>query len=86
MSISKMTQADYDRLSPPIQSVMQARSKNWIEYIYDERWLHVGYIPAPTTRLGWFVYHVVHGLAMRYPLLAVLRYALSNTGADTRGG
>lgn len=42
-------------------------------------WLPVGYIPRPTTRLGWFAYHVIHGLWMRYPPLKVLGYALGNT-------
>ena len=44
-----------------------------------DEWLPVGYIPRPQTRLGWLIYHWVHGLWMRYPLLKVLGYALANT-------
>jgi hypothetical protein len=48
-----------------------------------DEWLPVGYIPQPTTRLGWFAYHVVHGLWMRYPLRKVLGYAFANTQPDS---
>jgi hypothetical protein len=49
------------------------------EEILDPReWLHVGHIPTPTTRAGWFCYHVTHGLWMRYPFFKVLMYALRN--------
>jgi hypothetical protein len=41
-------------------------------------WLHVGHIPVPTTRAGWFLYHLIHGLWMRYPARKVLLYALAN--------
>lgn len=62
-----LTSEEADRLNPPKD--------------VDNRpeWLPVGHIPRPTTRLGWFVYHVVHGLWMRYPLYKVLGYALANS-------
>ena len=62
-----LTNDEADRLNPPDDA--------------DRRpdWQPVGFIPRPTTRLGWFVYHVVHGLWMRYPLHKVLGYALANT-------
>ena len=44
--------------------------------IDDPRWLPVGYIPTPTTVAGWFFYHLIHGIAMRYPLWKALLYAL----------
>jgi len=47
-----------------------------IRVLEDDSWLRVGYIPTPTTRLGWFFYHLIHGLWMRYPVLKVVLYAL----------
>lgn len=44
-----------------------------------DEWLPVGWIPCPKTRLGWLLYHLVHGLWMRYPLHKVVGYALANT-------
>jgi len=41
-----------------------------------DNWLPVGYIPAPRTRCGWFFYHLIHGIWMRYPLWKVILYAL----------
>ena len=50
----------------------------------NDYWLPVGYIPRRTTRFGWFVYHVVHGLWMRYPWWKVVIFALmwTNPGED----
>lgn len=79
----KPTQADYDRLNPPIfDHILGDDGRIYQELLDDDRWLNVGYIPTPTTRLGWFVYHVVHGLAMRYPVASVLRYAWQNSNAN----
>ena len=41
-----------------------------------KEWLEVGLIPRPTTKLGWFVHHMAHGLAMRYPLRSVIAFSL----------
>jgi hypothetical protein len=62
-----LADAEATRLNPPDDA--------------DERdeWLPVGYIPRPSTRFGWFVYHVVHGLWMHYPPHKVFGYALANT-------
>ena len=39
-------------------------------------WVFVGHFPEPKTRLGWFVFHMVHGLMMRYPLHSVIAWSL----------
>ena len=65
---------DFDRKSynsPPDLFIYNAK-------IPDE-WLCVGAIPTPKTRLGWFTYHMIHGLAMRYPLRSVIAFSLINT-------
>lgn len=62
-----LTPAEYDRLAAPWDAEA------------NDAWLPVGSIPRPRTRLGWFVYHLVHGLWMRYPLHKVLGYAFANT-------
>lgn len=62
-----LTNEETDRLNPPYN----------VGVFPD--WLPVGHIPRPTTRPGWFVYHVIHGLWMRYPLHKVLGYALANS-------
>lgn len=61
-----LTNEEADRLNPPYN----------VGVFPD--WLPVGHIPRPTTRLGWFAYHVIHGLWMRYPPHKVLGYALAN--------
>jgi hypothetical protein len=62
-----LTNEEIDRLNPPYN----------VGVFPD--WLPVGHIPRPTTLLGWFAYHVIHGLWMRYPLHKVLGYALANS-------
>ena len=62
-----LTKEEATRLNPPDDAAER------------DEWLPVGYIPRPTTRLGWCAYHVVHGLWMRYPLCKVLGYAFANT-------
>lgn len=65
---------DFDRkaMNPPRELNIE-----WVE-VPDE-WLGVGYIPTPRTRLGWFTYHLIHGLAMRYPLRSVIAFSLLHT-------
>lgn len=77
-----MSQAEYDRLNPPSLDVIERDGKLYEEILYDEKWMCIGYVPAPSSRLGWFVHHVVHGLAMRYPILKVLAYALRHTDPE----
>lgn len=71
MSWYTLTDDEADRLNPP----------DFVDddVAFPDAWLPVGVIPCPRTRLGWFVYHLVHGLWMRYPLHKVLGYALANT-------
>lgn len=65
---------DFDRkaLNPPREICI-----DWVEI--PDKWISVGYIPKPRTRLGWFTYHLIHGLAMRYPLRSVIAFSLLNT-------
>lgn len=76
-----MTQEEYDRLNPPTLSVTydDVKGKYFIEMLDHPGWIPVGYIPSPNTRMGWFFYHMVHGLAMRYPFHKVFYYSLTNT-------
>lgn len=65
---------DFNRkaLNPPREICI-----DWVEI--PDKWISVGYIPKPRTRLGWFTYHMIHGLAMRYPLRSVIAFALLHT-------
>jgi hypothetical protein len=67
MNPFKMTQSEYDRLNPSFAVG---------DVVTDDHWQYVGHIPAPKTRLGRFVYNIIHGLAMRYRLLPVLAFSL----------
>ncbi|MBX3015788.1 MAG: hypothetical protein KF832_29985 [Caldilineaceae bacterium] len=64
------TARSFDRkaMNPP-------RERCWHPADIPDEWVSVGYIPCPQTRLGWFTYHAIHGLAMRYPWRAVLAFA-----------
>ena len=75
-----MSQEEYDRLNPPILETAQGEDgKMYIEYIIYDEWFRVGYIPRPITRLGWFVYHFIHGLAMRYRFLPVFVFSIKQS-------
>jgi len=41
-----------------------------------DEWISIGLVPKPKTQLGWFVYHMVHGLMMRYPFHRVLAFSI----------
>lgn len=77
----KLTNEEAERLNPPPLIVVLTDDGN--EYILQvdyPDWQPVGHIPRPRTRPGWFVYHIIHGLYMRYPWWKVLGFALaSNT-------
>ena len=71
--------SDFDRkrLNPPIRTIIKGKDGRQYEELLDEPgWITVGYVPKPTTSLGWFVYHITHGLLMRYPLRSVIAFAL----------
>ena len=67
-NLFKMTQAECDSLNPPF---------NVGDVVNTKEWLYVGHIPTPKTRIGWFIYNVIHGLSMRYRLLPVLSFSVS---------
>lgn len=67
-----LTEAEADRLNYPCDGCPR---EGMCESVA-EQWLPVGWIPRPRTRMGWFVYHLVHGMWMRYPLHKVLGYAV----------
>lgn len=64
--------------APPTEIFEDDDGMMLLRYFGSDEWLHVGYIPMPKTKLARFLYHLVHGLAMRYPLHKVLVFALTN--------
>lgn len=70
---------EYDRLNPPVCKVILGEDGAYVRQIDDANWLPVGHIPMPKTRWGWFAYHLVHGLAMRYRLLPILIYSIRHS-------
>lgn len=76
---------EYDRLNPPDRVAMLMEDGLYFREIEGDYWLPVGYIPCPRTRLGWFIYHVVHGLAMHYRLFPVLVYAFREAFGGDNG-
>ena len=74
--------SDFDRkrFNPPLRTVIKHKDgKQYEELLDDSDWISFGYAPRPATRLGWFVYHIAHGLLMHYPLRSVLAFALLNS-------
>jgi hypothetical protein len=59
---------------PPV-TIRVTNGEQWVKLLDDDNWLWLGHCPAPQTRWEWFVYHVAHGLLMRYPLHKILPYA-----------
>lgn len=75
-----LTDEESARLNPPPSYFTVGDDEAVYERcLFHPDWLSVGYIPQPRTRLGWFVYHLLHGLVMRYPLRKVIGFALANT-------
>lgn len=81
----RMTDKDYNQLNPPPVIVRTIGNELYEKMIVDERWIRIGYIPAPRTSFGWFVYHIFHGLAMRYPLIPVLVFAFESLRSERNG-
>ncbi len=79
-----LTDDEYERLNPPELATMLMDDGIYFRDLDDEHWLPVGYIPCPKTRFGWFIYHLVHGLAMRYRFVPVLVYAFRHSLWSTR--
>ena len=64
-------------MNPPRDVIMHLKNA-------PDEWLFVGFIPKPKTRLGWFMYHMIHGLAMGYPFHRVLAFSLITTKYDNK--
>ncbi len=79
--IFQMTQNEYDKLNPPVLQVIYDESKDtdFIEILNDSHWTSIGYIPTPQSQFGWFIYHLIHGIVMKYPFHKVLYFSLINT-------
>jgi hypothetical protein len=76
----QLTDEEADRLNPPILNIIEGGDGDlYVQHLFHPDWQPVGHVPAPRTRLGWFLYHLIHGLVMRYPLHKVIGFALMNT-------
>jgi len=72
----RLTREEMDRLCP-VHIVKADRDGNlWELKLEKDQWLDVGYIPTPKSRLAWFLYDLVHGLAMHIPVRKVILYSL----------
>lgn len=75
-----LTEAELARLNPPPDIFTFDEHGNLWQLLCDyPQWQPVGLIPSPRGRFGWFLYHLVHGLVMRYPWWKVIGFALANT-------
>jgi hypothetical protein len=70
----------YDHM-PPTRLRIE-NGVQWQEVIDSDDWLYLGHCPTPLTRWQWFVYHIAHGLLMRYPLWKILPYAVKHCNPD----
>lgn len=73
-----MTDEDYKRLNPPDAQMMLTDNGMYIKVLDDPKWLFMGWVPTPRTDFDWFIYHIMHGLLMRYPLWDVLVWSWRN--------
>lgn len=63
---------------PPREIFVDESGELWEKYIHDEKYISLGIAPRPQTRLQAIIYHVCHGLIMRYPLLDILVWSWRN--------
>lgn len=63
------------RENPTAELRFDADGRWWQELPQDDKWVHLGFSPAPQTAWQTFWHHVYHGLLMHYALLAVLAFA-----------
>lgn len=79
-----LTEEEQERFNPPqlYHTYDESSCRFGLEDASGQEWLPVGHIPLPTTRLGWFAYHLIHGLWMRYPLHKVVGFALFDRGYE----
>lgn len=83
-----LTLAETARLNPHPKQLTVVDGDSIIEYeelLCNDEWLAVGHIPLPHTRLGWLVWHIIHGLLMKYPVHKVVGYALTHTKMEIDG-
>jgi hypothetical protein len=71
-----LSDEELERLNPPDADIIFFDNEPYIKMLNDPKWFSVGVIPTPTTRRGWFAYHLIHGLVMRYPWWRVVCYAV----------
>lgn len=77
-----LTEEEADRLNPPVLRIAddtEDESITWMEYLTDPAWIPMGHIPRPRNRWEWFLHHLYHGYAMRYPWWKVIGFAFANT-------
>jgi hypothetical protein len=73
----QLTLEECDRLNPPILEIAEGEDGALYHKVVDDSyWLDVGYIPTPQTVLGWFIYHLIHGLVMGYPVHKVVIFSI----------
>lgn len=77
----RLTDEQYDKLNPPPANfiVDEDTKKVYVEYLNNKKWLWMGYVPMPTTRIGWFLHHLIHGVWMKYPLWKVVLFAFDKS-------
>lgn len=62
---------------PPVR-VKYWRGKQWREVPDGPDWIFLGIAPTPQTTWQALLYHILHGLIMRYPIADVLRWSWRN--------
>lgn len=79
----RLTPEEAGRLNPPLLEIAEDESGQlYYKAVDDPEWLFTGYIPTPQSRLGWFIYHLIHGLAMRYPVRKVLVFSVAHARVE----
>ena len=79
-----LSDGEYGDLNPPLENVRVIGKEIWYQWIDDTKWLAVGYIPTPASVIGWFFYHLIHGIWMKYPLWAIILYCLDKDNYPSR--
>lgn len=62
---------------PPLETRL-VRGKLWVQYPDNPDLIFLGTAPVPRNAWETFVYHVCHGMIMRYPLRDVLIWSWKN--------
>lgn len=73
----QLTPKECQQLNPPLLEIAEdEEGQLYYKAMDNSEWLFTGYIPTPQTVLGWFFYHLVHGLVMKYPACKVLIFSI----------